>query len=317
MGSYCNFNPRLFKEFTSMKTKIKPALSDDWEIIPNTYNTNSGMMLYSEKLNQKVADIELRRFLQFSKEQNLTIQGLKLQGTYVIGNDRSVYTEEMFQKWKNKFELRTENIIDKKDYKIGHKYKTPCGAEYIYLGTRYKANIKRGATSFTEDNISKVTKKYYVCEVGVSKSQVLSDPTWKISELKQKFTKDLGEVINEETADLYLEALKAKDLTIVCLEKEKPKKPKFGLVELTEEDKNLAKETYRSYSITRCLVAEKDNKFYSPRYDTLSIDNGKINERGLRTFNDKTLISGREVSSYYSKDKDIEIDKMYRIGLID
>ena len=46
--SYCDFNPRLFREFTSMKKKIQPAMSDDWEIIPESYNTNSGFSMYSK-----------------------------------------------------------------------------------------------------------------------------------------------------------------------------------------------------------------------------------------------------------------------------
>ena len=75
--SYCDFNPRLFKEFTSMKKKIKPAMSDDWEIVPDSYNTNSGFSLKSAKLNQQVADIELRRFLRFSKEQKFNYSRFK------------------------------------------------------------------------------------------------------------------------------------------------------------------------------------------------------------------------------------------------
>jgi len=316
MGSYCDFNPRLFKPFTSMKIKIKPGMSDDWEIIPDAYNTNSGMILYSKKLDQKVADIELRRFLQFSKEQNLTIQGLKLQGNYVIGNDRSVYTEEMFNKWKNKFEGRTATIIDKKDYKIGHKYKTPCGAEFIYLGTRYKANIKDERGNLTEDNISKVTKKYYVCDTDASKTQILKDPTWKISELSQKFTKDFGKVIDEETADLYLETYKVKNLKLVCFEKQRPKDPKFGLIQITEEELKLSEENWSGSNFNRCLVIESGNKFYAPRNSYLSVYSGKSNERRLKYFNTETMSKGCDVSTYYSNDKDLDVDRMYRIGLV-
>jgi len=54
---YCDFNPRLFKQFTSKKTKIIPAMADDWEIIPATYVKLGGFSLKSVKLNQEVADI--------------------------------------------------------------------------------------------------------------------------------------------------------------------------------------------------------------------------------------------------------------------
>jgi hypothetical protein len=313
---YCDFNPRLFKPFTSMKTKIKPELSDDWEIIPDAYNTNLGMMLFSKKLNQKVADIELRRFLQFSKEQNLTIQGLKLQGTYVIGNDRSVYTEEMFNKWKDKFESRTETIIDKKDYKVGHRYKTPCGAEFIYLGVRYKANLKNRPDSFTEKDYTKITKKYYVCDPQASQTQILSETSWKISELGQKFTKDLGQKIDKETADLYLKAYKANNLQLVCFEKEKPKTSKIGLKEITEDEKELQEKSYGGGTSKHCLVMEKNNKFYAGRYGEIHIYNDKASERDLKEYNPETGTKGKDIGRYYSYDKNLTPDKTYRLDLI-
>ncbi len=160
--SYCDFNPRLFKEFTSMKKKIKPAMADDWEILTDSYNTDSGFILESKKLKQKVADIRLRRFLNFCKKHNLIIEGLKLKGNYIVGNDRSVYTEDMYIEWKEKYDTRTEVIVDKKDAKIGHQYKTPCGKTLIFFGARYVANIKEKFLNKGEyGEFTNVSKKYY------------------------------------------------------------------------------------------------------------------------------------------------------------
>lgn len=139
---YCSYNVRLFKPFTSMKTKIIPALADDWIIQTGSYNTTGGFILYSKKLNQRVADIELRRFLDFSEKYKLVIDSLKLQGEYVIGNDRSVYTREMYDTWKEKFDERVDKIIEKKDLIRGHRYETPCGSRFIYLGRYQTINFK-------------------------------------------------------------------------------------------------------------------------------------------------------------------------------
>lgn len=231
--SYCDFNPRLFKEFTSMHKKIKPGMSDDWEIVPVEYNTNSGFMLTSKKLNQTVADIELRRFLRFSKEQNLTIHGLKLQGEYIIGNDRSVYTKEMFEKWKAKYEKRTEVIIESIDYIPGHKYKTPCGSELVYLGHKYISSLKQSEVN--NKNFSIFTKPVKTHLV-VSADSFDKDGNWGVranssyynrataGKLTQKFAKDLGEVLTQEQVNDYLEEFFELDNLLVYLSSNKPAK---------------------------------------------------------------------------------------------
>jgi hypothetical protein len=231
--SYCDFNPRLFKEFTSMKKKINPNMSDDWEIVPESYNTTSGFSLKSKKLNQQVADIELRRFLLFSKEQNLTIIGLKLQGNYIIGNDRSVYTQEMFEKWKAKYEQRTETIINPEDYIPGHKYKTPCGSELVYLGQKYISYLKQSEVK--DKNFSIYTKPVKVHLI-VAASAFDKDGNWglranssyynraTVGKLTQKFAKDLGEVLTQEQVNKYLEEFFELDNLLVYLSSDKPAK---------------------------------------------------------------------------------------------
>jgi len=191
---YCDFNVKLFKPFTSMKTRIYPALASDWEIIPNAYNTSGGFSLKSKALNQQVADIDLRRFLEFSKKYDLTIKGLKLQGEFIVGSDRSVYTREHFDEYEAKYNSRMNEgkFIEKKDLKIGHQYLTPCGAKYVYAGAFY---ISNGKTIYNAKTISfsKVTKKHCYYEVAYDGERKLG-----IIPPKYKFTKDLGKNISEE-----------------------------------------------------------------------------------------------------------------------
>ena len=226
--SYCDFNPRLFKEFTSMKKKIQPAMADDWEIVPESYNTNSGFSLKSKKLNQQVADIELRRFLRFSKEQNLTIQGLSLIGNFIVGNDRSVYTEEMYNKWKEKFEQRTETIIDPKDYQVGHYYSTPCGSKSVYLGERYIVTLKE--KSLKENVLTDMTKcvkvRYSINKENIN-TVLKGKDTYSFYypfQFKQKYNKDLGKVLEKEDCDKLLQMLSDESTHMVYMGESKPEK---------------------------------------------------------------------------------------------
>jgi len=218
---YCNYNIKLFKPFNSMKKKIEPQLSDDWEIILDVYRTNAGFILYSKKLGQKVADIDLRRFLQFSKEYNLVIDSLKLQGTFIIGNDRSVYTEEMYNTWKEKYDKRTKTLIDKKDLIPGAEYETPCGSHFIYIGNFYLINFKKGykICNYSLDNLTKIKSVHLISN---------KDGTI-INFLKQKVRKLVNENIHsqEKLEDLVEYYRTNEDVAYLGKEKITPKKFNF------------------------------------------------------------------------------------------
>lgn len=209
---YCDFNPRLFKPFTSKKTKIIPGMADDWEMIPDQYVKIGGFSLRSVKLNQEVADISLTRFLKFCKEQNLTIEGLKLKGSFVVGNDRSVYTVDMFNTWKEKFDIRTEVIIDKKDLIPGHLYKTPCGAEIVYLGAWHYSSNKtkevrvdgKGYSCNWEtiiESTGKVSRKHLMLD---NYNELRNSYYGGFKILNQKATKDLGEKYTVEEIEEHI-----------------------------------------------------------------------------------------------------------------
>lgn len=268
MSNYCDFNPRLFKKFVSMKKDIIPAMADDWEIVPDSYNTNSGFSLKSKKLNQQVADIELRRFLRFSKEQNLTIVGLKLQGEFIIGNDRSVYTKDMFETWKAKYDERTEVIIESANYIVGHKYKTPCGSELVYLGQKYMSSLKQSEVYNKNFGVAtKVTKTHLV----VSANTFNKDGSWQKSlsyynratagKLTQKFAKDLGQVLTQSQVDAYLEEFFELDSLLVYLSDEKPSKDaKLELQEVIFTEKMFKSH----YTAAKVFTKQgNDDKFYT------------------------------------------------------
>jgi hypothetical protein len=50
---YCSYNVKLFKPFISMKTKIVPALTDDWKIETGTYNKIGGVQSLFRKIKPK------------------------------------------------------------------------------------------------------------------------------------------------------------------------------------------------------------------------------------------------------------------------
>jgi hypothetical protein len=278
--SYCDFNPKLFRQFTSMKTKIEPAMSDDWEIIPAKYRSLDGMMLYSKKLEQKVADIDLKRFLIFSKEQNLTIVGLKLQGNYIVGNNRSIYTEDMYKTWKDKFDLRTETIIPIKDYKVGHTYSTPCGASYVYLGFRFVSKIK----SYLFDDYTNIKKEHFVASENSSYMQHVAK--YEVNKLTQKLNKDFGETLSQEECDKLLEKEFNDNMSYVYFDKVKPKKLKEFDLELIKVSKN------NQY----CLIYELYGNYYKSCFSQSYIRTFSP-DCSLIDFNPNNMnIHGREIS---------------------
>ena len=287
---YCDFNPRLFKEFVSKGTKIKPQMADDWEMIPTAHVKIGGFSLKSTKLNQEVADISLMRFLKFCKMENLVIEGLKLKGNFIIGNDRSVYTEKTYGKWKNKFESRTETIIDKKDYIAGHKYKTPCGAELIYLGFKYVSKLK------DRDDYSKktkVTKKYFV----TSKNKYSS--SMSVSELTQKFTIDLGSELSVEKVDTAMQTHYDTNMDIVCWEDKKPKIEEYELIEVPK------------ISVISLLVESQD-ELYANNYG-FNFKRHSNTFTNMPTYNRE---SGMLSGGYdYRRNNEKKIDKMLRINI--
>jgi hypothetical protein len=169
-----------------MKTKIKPTFSETWSITAQSYNKNETCILSNEE-GVSIADISIKRFFQFMKEQNLTMIGNKLVGKFIIGNDRSLYTEEMFNIWKEKFDKRVESEIDKKDLKEGYIYQTVCGSHLLFLGKRYYM------TGTIKGDIVKINKPGYdyFCISNYQQDGLFRSNLYT-SRLNQRLVKEIG-----------------------------------------------------------------------------------------------------------------------------
>jgi len=310
---YCSYNVKLFKNFVSMKTTIKPQLSDDWEMVPDTYRSKDGFKLYSKKLNQTVADIDLRRFLTFCKEQNLVIEGLKLKGEYIIGNDRSVYNLEMYSKWKEKYDKRTETIIDKKDLIPGRKYETPCGSQFTYLGKYNIIFLKQRQEEGKDLQVTKQSYKHLIYSQGVSV-------------LNQKVLKEIGinDSINiEEKIDNY------SDLLNICyLSKERLKDPVIYYEEVSSHN---LKDRYLSNLLFDVDARIEGNRLESDElissklikilnnYDFEVIEHGKFLKL-YYVYSEILILDGKfkkltvkRPMSYYNGQKKFKINNIYRV----
>ena len=310
---YCDFNPKLFAPFISKKVKINPELADDWEIIPTTHVSTTGFSLKSNKINQEVADIELYRFLKFSKEQKLVIEGLKLKGTYIIGNDRSVYTQSMYDEWFSLYHKRTETIINPKDYVVGNKYTTPCGMSLIYLGYRYVATIKK-AHLINYAEYSTIAKKHFYVDASFNKYH--DNNSAPVYELKMKLSKDLGVAITKEDADTLLHKLYVSNLNFICFEKVKPVDPVFGIIPVKDFHFSSAYNN-KDTKYFKVLIAKLGNQYFSDRYTLYmytkdTVENAVLGSGSLYVLNQETLIGSDDCVRSVPK----KFDSYHRIGLI-
>jgi hypothetical protein len=169
-----------------MKVEVKPTLSSTWSITAKSYNKNESCILSNDE-GVSIADISIERFFQFMLEQNVTLIGNKLQGTYIIGNDRSLYTVDMYNEWKDKFEKRVETSINNNDLIEGHLYKTVCGSTFLYLGKRYyiSAKIKDTNVKLSRQGTEHFILPYFD-PMNISSSGRIPE------RLKQNAVKDLG-----------------------------------------------------------------------------------------------------------------------------
>jgi len=326
MSNYCDFNPGLFRPFVSMKRDIVPAMADDWVMVPVSYTRVDGFSLKSEKLGQQVADIDLRRFLQFCAEQNLVIDSLRLQGNYIIGNDRSVYTEEMFNTWKAKFDKRTETILDVNTCIPGHRYKTPCGKTVIYMGWRYVSRIQfpTKGEKLSFDKYSQVSKIHFTADSLIREAW---DKTYEIESMKVKFTEDKGEEVTLEKVDEIMDHFYRYSPEFVVFSKERPAKDhKIGLIEVPLPH-DLGKDKYNYMPVL--VMGAKDKLYCGDGYNGPTLEMAYRTEKmrfGLycqvsHFFDVPTLSKGGSTNSrgYYLSTYEkpyIEVEKLYRIGIV-
>jgi hypothetical protein len=132
----CTFNNRLFDNFISKSKTIKPQLSDDWEFFTETFNQKSGVTLKSKKLNMEVVGIPFSSFLDAVKEYEINISnGRFLEGLFIIGRDRKIYSKEYYNEWLKKYnDIKGTKKVTARNLILGQKYVFKCGAEQYLIG---------------------------------------------------------------------------------------------------------------------------------------------------------------------------------------
>lgn len=127
---YCRINPNLFKKFQSMGKKIEPQFADDWKVIFSKYRLKDSVILQSEKINQKIADIDLVNLFKMLKHYEADLKnGEIIDGEFIIGADRKLYSRADYNKWIEKYGKMIENKIKARGLILGRKYLFKCGAE--------------------------------------------------------------------------------------------------------------------------------------------------------------------------------------------
>ena len=308
--SYCDFNINLFNQFTSGKQKINPALSDDWELIDRTNIIRDGIALESKKLNTTVYDIPMRRYLRFCKMENITVIGNLLQGTFAVGQDRSVYSKKDFEKWTDKWNTRTENIISVKDAKAGHIYKTVCGLSVIYLGAKYVAKVSNLAY-IENKSYTKISKVHYI---HASVDFDAGNPSYGIHPKgKYKFIRDMGYALSQDEIASVFKHYYYNDMNIVYFADTLKKDPEYGYIDVKpfEYFRIDYKTKERKYSPYNILFSYVNKIYYKTRFSNTRKD-------GSTEYNANMVKGSYNTYGYgYSSTSDkITPEKFCRIGIV-
>lgn len=311
--SYCDFNLTLFKQFTSGKTKIFPALSDDWELIDKTNIIKDGVALQSKKLDQTVYDIPMRRYLKFCKMENVTVVGNLLQGEFAVGQDRSVYKKADFDKWTDKYNSRTETIISVKDAKAGHIYRTVCGLSVIYLGSKYTAKYKN---NIADKKYTKISKVHYIHTQIDFKDD---DPKYGIQPKgSYQFTRDMGYALDsDEIANVFKHHYYGNKEYVYFGDK-LIKDPEYGYIEVEPfEYKYKAWQADRKGEINivpyDILFTYANGRYYACKW-------GNVNYRDGVSYNKDLEVIDRHYTGYTwsssTSQYDIVPEKLMRLGVV-
>jgi len=150
---YCALNPKLFKEFTSMKKKIKPAFADDWRVIFNSYNYIDDVVLESKKLGQQIAGIRIFDLFAMLKNYNVDLKsGEYIDGEFIIGSDRKLYNRTDYDEWIKKYGNIVESKVTAKNLILGNEYLFKCGAKWFLIAIDRRENKKAKYIFANESN---------------------------------------------------------------------------------------------------------------------------------------------------------------------
>lgn len=290
-----------------MKTKIVPALADDWVVVNQSYNTNDGMGIQSNKLNQEVRDIPLRRFLSFCKMNNVTQIGDKIQGNFIIGSDRSLYDEKTYNTWLTKYQKRVENVVRVNNAKPGHVYQTICGLSVIYLGFKYEAKFKdeHGNLGLGTKSYTQIKKVHYIqTRVDFEENR----PHYGVvPKGKYTFTRDMGLALDQDELDRIFKSYWYDNNHYVYFADVPLKNPEYGYVEVQPFSYTLNSGDIRQYTVLFT--------FYQGKYYQVNTSDNTLISPAIEYDADLNLIK-RHYTSYRISRVHIVPEKLFRIGAI-
>lgn len=218
----CKYNTKEFAPFVSGKKRIKPQLTDDWEVFTGGFQKSTDVLnLSSKKLNQKIYDCGTRKFFEFMLDHNVTMSGNEIVGTFVIGSQRVLRSEADYEATMGVIKERKQTLIPKSEWKSGHRYETVCGSTFNYIGMKY---ITRSVSNKNGIKLGKPTKNYLA--VGVSSyynASGIDNVTTK------KVVKDLGFYTLAGTVPKKIKNLGTHDSNIVYIS-DTNEAPEFRMV---------------------------------------------------------------------------------------
>lgn len=270
MSQACKYNTREFAPFTSGKKKIKPQPTDDWKVTTGGFKSSTDVLnLTSAKLGQTVYDIGSHSFFKFMKEENVTMNGDEIVGSFAIGTQRVLRKESDYLATMATVNERKSTVIPKKDMILGHRYETVCGSTFVFAGTRYMVKSIHNVNGLKATKM----KKYYLSYNGKASywTPSISDVTAK------KVVKDLGKAREEDFLDKEIKAHFDKKGEILFIAKESEKveyEVIWGQVETTLTNRHNA--NFTEFIEKDGFIYRKNTEGYGYRfsYDLLEENDG-------------------------------------------
>jgi len=184
-------NSDLFKPFINNKVKINPKVSNDWCINYRTVDVNNGYMTLSSK-DQYIHRIPSFKFFDLlnngtidenGNQMPVSIIGNRLQGNFIINNQREIYSDHFYNIWKRIHGLdklaanqdrqpkgiKKEELIQGRTYKVNHNNNSISLERFL----GYKYIIKYQI--FNGELIPKISRQRMAISTWISKFNLKSN----------------------------------------------------------------------------------------------------------------------------------------------
>jgi len=227
-------NPNLFKSFITNKVKINPKVSNDWFINYTTADVNNGYMTITSS-DQHIRRVPIFKFFDLlnngtvdenGNQSPISIIGNRLQGNFIINNQREIYSDHFYNIWKQVHGLdrtipqNTQGIqnLKKEDLVPGRVYKTNITRDSLdlerFLGYKYIIKYQ----IFNGELIPKITRLRIAISIHLTKFNLMNNTSEqdygfikKLSPLKKLiYHEDLNDLpfIQKLSPDLELVKIK-------------------------------------------------------------------------------------------------------------